>query len=74
MKKTSFNVQKEFCLECQLAIRKFLPRLKGILSIETGDGIVEITYDESTVNEKEVLQIAKDSIERLGYKTVNPVK
>ncbi len=68
MKRLLLNVQKEFCEECALALRRFIGRLSGVESITTEEGIIEIRFNESIADEKELLKITRESIERLGYK------
>ncbi len=68
MKKMSLNVQKEFCAECTLALRRFIGRMNGVESIDVGDGGIEINFDETKVKEEDLRKISKESVEKLGYK------
>ncbi len=68
MKKMSLNVQKEFCAECSLALRRFIGKMKGVESIDVGDGGIEISFDETKVTEEDLRKISRDSVEKLGYK------
>ncbi len=42
--------------------------MKGVKSVEVEEGRVSIDFDQSIVSEDEITQIAKDSVEKLGYK------
>ncbi len=68
MPKISFNVEKTFCEECSLALRRFIGHLDGGESIDVEDGKIAIAFDAEKVSEKELARITNDSIEKLGYK------
>jgi len=68
MKSLSIAVQKEFCEECSLALRRFLGKVDGVNSIETGRGEIAIEFDEAKLMEEELLRMTRESIEKLGYK------
>lgn len=68
MKKILIQVQKEFCEECSLAIMRFMQNMEGIESVTAEGGWVSITFDESRVIEERVEQIARENIEKLGYR------
>jgi copper chaperone CopZ len=68
MGKISINVQKEFCEECSIALRRFIGRMDGVNSIETESGRIEIDFDNSKLLESDILKLTKNSIEKLGYK------
>ncbi|MBS1126703.1 MAG: hypothetical protein H6Q93_692 [Nitrospirae bacterium] len=68
MKKILIQVQKEFCAECSLAIMRFMQNMEGIESVTAEDGWVSIAFDESRVTEERVEQIARENIEKLGYR------
>lgn len=68
MKTLLINVQKEFCEECSLALRRFIGKMQGVESINTQSGIIEIKFNESFIKEEELLKLTKESIEKLGYK------
>jgi copper chaperone CopZ len=68
MKKISLNVQKEFCAECSLALRRYIGKMKGVESIDVGSGGIEIDFDETKVREEDLRRISKESVEKLGYK------
>lgn len=69
MKRLLISVQKEFCEECSLALRRFLGKMQGVESIITESGRIEIKFNDSLIKEEELLKLTKDSIEKLGYKT-----
>lgn len=68
MKKISLNVQKEFCAECSLALRRFIGKMDGVNSIDTESGKIVIDFDDSKVTEQYLLKISRDNIEKLGYR------
>jgi copper chaperone CopZ len=67
MSKVSLNVQKQFCEECSLAIRRFIGGMEGVESIAVQNGKIEIGYDSSKISEESLKKLSKDSIEKLGY-------
>jgi len=68
MKKSLIHVQKEFCAECSLAITRFMRNMDGVESVEAEEGIVAITFDETRTDEDHIKKIARENIEKLGYK------
>lgn len=71
MKRVSLNVQKEFCDECSLALRRFIGKMEGVKSIDVENGKIVITFDGSRIMEEDVLKISRESIEKLGYKVTD---
>ncbi len=71
MKRLLVNVQKEFCEECSLALRRFIGKMEGVKEITTESGMIEIKFDDSIVNRDWLLKITKESIEKLGYKLLD---
>ncbi len=67
MSKVSLNVQKQFCEECSLAIRRFVGGMEGVESIKVQNGKIEIGYDSSKISEEKLKKLSKDSVEKLGY-------
>ena len=68
MKKISLHVQKEFCEECSLALRRFIGKMNGVDSIDVESGKIVISFDDSKVLEEDIVKISRESIEKLGYK------
>jgi len=68
MARVSLRVQKEFCADCSLALRRFIGGMDGVESIEVGDGSIEIDFDSSRISEETVRKLSQDSVEKLGYK------
>ena len=68
MQKVTFNVGGEFCLECAMAVNKFLRNLEGVDTVEKEGNVVAITFDESQISPESLSKIARENIERLGYK------
>jgi len=71
MSKVSLNVQRQFCAECSLALRRFIGGMNGVESIEVHNGKIEIVYDPSTIAEDTVRKLSKDSMEKLGYQLLD---
>ena len=68
MKKLYLNVQKEFCDECSLALRRFIGKMDGFNAVDTEIGKIVIDFDDSKLMEERLLKISRESIEKLGYK------
>ena len=68
MEKLSFNIGKDFCEECSLALRRFIGHMEGVESIDVEEGKVAVVFDREKVSHEELARITKDSIEKLGYK------
>lgn len=68
IEKVTFKVEKEFCDECSLALRRFIGHMEGVESIDVEDGRIAIAFDNSKVTAEELLKITKDSMDKLGYK------
>jgi len=71
MSKVSLNVQRQFCEECSLALRRFIGRMNGVESIAVQNGKIEIGFDSSKISEDTLRKLSKDSIEKLGYTLVD---
>jgi copper chaperone CopZ len=67
MKKTSFGVDKNLCVDCSLALRRFIGGLDGVNSIDVEEGRVVVSFDENEIDEERLSRIARDSIRKLGY-------
>ena len=68
MKTVSLNVQKEFCEECSLALRRFIGHMDGVSSIDVEKGKIVINFEDGRLAEEDILKISRESIEKLGYK------
>jgi len=66
MKTISLDVQKEFCEECSLALRRFIGHIDGVSSIDVEKGKVVIYFDDVRITEEDILKITRESIEKLG--------
>ncbi len=71
MKRISLHVQKEFCDECSLALRRFIGKMDGVSSIDTENGNIVIDFDDSKIAEEDILKISEESIGKLGYKLLD---
>jgi copper chaperone CopZ len=68
MSKAYFKVRKEFCMECSLALRRFLGGMEGINGVDVESGSVTVDFDEGKISEERVQMLARDSIDKLGYR------
>jgi copper chaperone CopZ len=69
MKTARFSVEnKQLCANCALALRRFIGGMDGVESIDQEHGKIAVRYDETAVDEARLLEITKDSIEKLGYR------
>ena len=68
MEKMSFSVEKYFCEECSLALRRFIGNMEGVESIDVEEGKVAVVFDRDKISEKVLERLTRDSIEKLGYK------
>jgi copper chaperone CopZ len=66
--KLSIGVQKEFCTECALGLRRFLEHMEGVEDVVAGDGKIEISYDGRKISEAELFRISRETVEKLGYR------
>lgn len=67
----SFNVGTIFCYDCVKALGKFIGSINGVQGVKVDEGKVSVEYDPSKISEEKVAQIARDSIEKLGYKILD---
>ena len=68
MSRTTFRVQKQFCGECSLALRRFIGGMDGVNDVSVENGAVAVDFDERKIAEEQVRKLARDSIEKLGYR------
>ncbi len=57
MKRLFLNVQKEFCDECSLALRRFIGKMPGVESIDVESGKIVISFDDSKTREEDLFKI-----------------
>ncbi len=67
MKKTSFSVDKNICMDCSFALRRFIGGLDGVDSIDVEEGKIVVSFDEKEIDQEKLSRIARDSIRKLGY-------
>lgn len=70
MKKLFLNVQKEFCEECSLALRRFIGKMQGVESIDVENGKIVISFDDSKAREEDLFKLSREGIEKLGYRII----
>jgi copper chaperone CopZ len=63
-----FKVQKQFCGECSLALRRFIGGMDGVQGVNVETGMVAVEFDEQRIGREDLTRITRDSIERLGYR------
>lgn len=68
MKVAMFSVRNDLFGECSLTLRRFVGGLDGVASIEADQEKIAVTFDEQIIDECNILTIANDSIEKLGYR------
>lgn len=68
MKKISFAVEKTFCEECSLALRRFIGGMDGVESIDVDDGKIAVLFDGDKITEEDLARLTRESIDKLGYK------
>jgi copper chaperone CopZ len=68
MAKAYFKVQKQFCEECSLALRRFIGGMDGVTAVDVESGAVAVHFDERTIPAEQVQKLTRDSIEKLGYR------
>lgn len=68
MKKLSFEVEKTFCEECSLALRRFIGGMDEVESIHVEEGKIAVLFDEDKITEESLARLTRESIEKLGYK------
>jgi copper chaperone CopZ len=65
------DVEKQFCAECSLALRRFIGHMNGVEEVAVEKGHIVVRFDGEKVAKKDLFKISKDSIEKLGYKLEN---
>jgi copper chaperone CopZ len=71
MARIALNVQKQFCAECSLALRRFVGNMDGVETVDVENGKIVIDFNETKIPEDRVRTIARDSLEKLGYKLLD---
>jgi copper chaperone CopZ len=71
MNKISLRVPKELCVDCSLALRRFIGGMEGVDSIDVENGKIEISFDASKIAKDTLVKISKDSVEKLGYELLD---
>lgn len=69
--KLSMDVGTIFCYDCVMALRKFIGSIKGVNAVDVEEGKVAIDFDPAVISEDLVSRLARDSIEKLGYKVLD---
>ena len=56
------------CAECSLALKRFIGSIKGVRAVVVVDRNIIVGFDGAEITKNEVTGIAKNCIEKLGYK------
>jgi len=67
MDKISFNVKKDMCSECAMALRRFIGHMDGVEEVGVEGGKLVINFDGARIDEAELIKLSRDSVEKLGY-------
>ncbi len=51
-----------------LGLKRFIEGIHGVDTVDMGNLTIAIRFDESAIDEGTIQSIAKDNIERLGYR------
>ncbi len=70
MEKILFKVEDRFCDECALALRRFIGHLDGVESIDVENRMIAVSFNPAKMPAERLDRIAKDSLEKLGYKMI----
>ena len=68
MSRILFKVQRQFCGECSLALRRFIGGMDGVNAVEVENGAVAVDFDERKMADELVRKLTRESIEKLGYR------
>ena len=63
----SFNVKKEMCSSCAMALRRFIGHMDGVEEVGVEDGKLVISFDGQKIDESRLIKISRESVEKLGY-------
>ena len=72
MQRITFNMRKEICDDCSLALKRFIGNMDGVESIDAEEGKLIIDFNDSKISMEKLSRITKDSIEKLGYQLKEP--
>ena len=67
MNTMTFRVDRTFCGDCMMGLRRFIQGIDGVASVEIGGQLMTIIFDPSVMKEKTLREIADNSLERIGY-------
>lgn len=68
MKTVLYKIAQGRCLECSIALKRFIGGIKGVESVDVGHESVSVRFDEANANEDSIRKLTRDSIERLGFR------
>jgi hypothetical protein len=68
MQKATFAIDEyNTCVECAIALRRFIGALDGVESIDDLRGMIIVSFDETKIDREWLIKITTDSIRKLGY-------
>ncbi len=70
MERILLNVNTIICSECSHALKRFIGSIKGVNSVVVIGGNILISFENAEIPESDITNIAKNCIEKLGYKLV----
>ena len=68
MERIILSVSSIICAECSLALKRFIGSIKGVRAVVVVDRNIIVGFDGAEITKNEVTGIAKNCIEKLGYK------
>jgi copper ion binding protein len=64
MTKTDLAIEGMSCQHCVMRVKKAVDQLPGVSQADVSIGTARISYDETKVNEKDLVE----AVEKAGYK------
>ncbi len=65
-----FSVSSVICAECSLALKRFIGSIKGVKAVVVVNKNIIVDFDGAEIIENEIIGIAENCIEKLGYELV----
>ncbi len=67
MNTITLRVNRTFCGDCMMGLRRFIQGIDGVASVEIAGQAMTIMFDASVMKERTLREIAINSLERIGY-------
>ena len=68
MKVVTFRVDRTFCGDCLFGLKRFIQGIDGVASVDIAAQAISIAFDETVMKEDTLKKVARDSMERIGYR------